>query len=133
MRMALAALALASLGAAAVAAERARPVTIGHAGADMDACLSTGEVTGLNPAGDNFLAVRAAPEVSAPMLARLAPRHPVWICDEAPGGWTGIVYQADPHDPLDCGVGTPVPRVQPYRGPCRSGWVASRYIVVVAG
>jgi hypothetical protein len=110
-----------------------RPVMVGGAGPDLDACLSTGEVTGLNPGGDNFLAVRAAPSASAPMLARLGPRHPVWICDEAAGGWAGILYQPNPRGELECGVGSPVPRVQPYRGPCRSGWVASRYITVVAG
>jgi hypothetical protein len=124
---------LVPLATAALAADPARPVTIGHAGPDLDACLSTGEVTGLNPAGDNFLAVRAAPRTNAPMLARLGPRHPVWICDEAAGGWTGIVYQPDPRAELDCGVGSPVASVRPYRGPCRSGWVASRYIMNVAG
>jgi hypothetical protein len=127
------ALALAPLAAAALAANPTQPVMIGRAGDDLDACLSTGEVTGLNPDGDNFLAVRAAPRASAPMLARLGPRHPVWICDEAAGGWIGILYQPNPGGELDCGVGSPVPRVQPYRGPCRSGWVASRYIAVVAG
>jgi hypothetical protein len=129
-----AATALALLAGAAGAAGPARPVVIGKAGNDLDACLSTGEVTGLNPAGDNFLAVRAAPAVGARMIGRLGPRHMVHMCDDTPDGqWLGIVYSDDPRGETVCEVGSPVARPQPYRGPCRSGWVAARHILLVAG
>ena len=118
----------------AAAQPPSRPVIVGQAGDDLDACLSDGEVAGLNPRGDNFLAVRSAPGTNAPILGRLGPRHPVHVCDGTPDDqWLGIVYIPDPAGDADCRVGSPVARPQPYRGPCRSGWVAARYIVVVAG
>ncbi len=130
-RTALATLALLAAPAAAQAPER--PVRVGLAGADLDACLSDGVVANLDPRGDNFLAVRAAPSTRARMLARLGPHHPVQVCEQAPGGWLGIVYGPDPADRADCGTGSPVARPQAYRGPCRSGWVSARYITIVAG
>jgi hypothetical protein len=123
-----------AMTAPAAAQQPSRPVVVGKAGDDLDACLSDGEVTGLNPRGDNFLAVRSAPSTNAPILGRLGPRHPVHVCDgTADDQWVGIVYMPDPAGDADCRVGSPVPRPQPYRGPCRSGWVAARYILVVAG
>ena len=111
-----------------------RPVMIGNAGDDLDACLSMGAVHGLNPRGDNFLAVRAAPSTSAAIVFRLGRNHPVYICDSAANGeWLGIVFTPEPRSRLNCQVGSPVPRPQPYSGPCPSGWVAARYITVVAG
>jgi hypothetical protein len=129
---ALAALALAAAAAAAPAPDR--PVRVGLAGDDLDACLSDGEVTGLNPRGDNFLAVRAAPDAGARLLHRLGPRHRVHVCDEAAGGaWLGIVYSPPGEPDRDCNVGSPVESPRRYRGPCASGWVAARYVTIVAG
>lgn len=125
---------LAAIGvtALAFAAPTDHPVRIGLAGSDLDACLSLGEVSGLNPRGDNFLAVRAAPSTNARMLERLRKGHRVEVCEKT-GGWLGIVYDADPNGQRDCGTGSPVPRPRAYRGPCLSGWVASRYVTIVAG
>lgn len=100
---------------------------------DLDACRSNGQVTGLNPRGDNFLAVRSKPSARARELDRLHPGMVVWACDEtANGEWTGIIY-SPPGRTVECGVGTPAPRHQAYRGPCRSGWVSSRFLTIVAG
>jgi hypothetical protein len=108
------------------------PVRIGGT-PDLDACPSNAQVTGLDPRGDNFLAVRSRPSRSGRELARLPGGHAVWACDEtADGEWTGVVY-APPGRDVDCGVGTPSARRQVYRGPCRAGWVASRYLTIVAG
>ena len=129
--LALAALAGASL---ATAPPGERAVRVGLAGNDLDACLSDGEVTGLNPRGDNFLAVRAAPDAGARLLHRLRPRHRVHVCEEAAGGaWLGIVYSPPGRPARDCGVGSPVQNPRPYRGPCVSGWVSARYVTIVAG
>jgi hypothetical protein len=93
-----------------------------------------GATANLDPRGDNFLAVRAAPSTRARTVFRLGPRHPVYVCEEAAGGqWLGIVFTDMPRSRLDCRVGSPVPRPQAYRGPCRSGWVAARYINIIAG
>ena len=128
------ALALAALagGAAAVAQPGGggRPVRIGLNGPDLDGCTPYSQVTGLNPRGDNFLSVRAGPSAGTRELDRLRPGQRVWICDEAPG-WVGIVY--GPRGSTRCNVERPRPRVTAYRGPCRSGWVSSRYITPIAG
>jgi len=107
-----------------------RPVRVGLAGADLDACLSLAEVQGLDPNGDNFLTVRAAPSREARALDRLGPGQQVWVCEESPG-WSGIVYATRRN--RQCNVGSPVPRPRPYAGACRQGWVASRYLVTIAG
>jgi hypothetical protein len=125
--------ALLTAGVAASAASAERVPRIGLAGDDLDACLSVGEVTGLNPRGDNFLTVRAEPNARAREKDRLGPGRWIWLCDEA-GEWLGVVYSSDPDQrPGDCGVGMPADRVRAYDGPCRWGWVHSRYVEVIAG
>ncbi len=120
------------IASAAAFATPDRPVRIGTAAPDLDACLSQGEVAGLDPKGDNYLTVRAGPGRDARPLDRLGPGRPVNVC-EALGGWLGIVYGAGSRLDEDCGTGSPVPRPRPYAGPCRSGWVAARYVRIVAG
>ena len=105
---------------------------IGTAAADLDACLSQGEVTGLNPRGDNYLTVRAGPGRDARDIGRLGPGHVVNVCEER-NGWLGIVFGPAGSLGEDCGVGSAIPRPRPYDGPCHSGWVAARYIRIVAG
>jgi len=123
---------LAALSAAAPPSRPERPVMVGGV-PDLDACLSNGQVTGLNPRGDNFLSVRSRPSARARELGRLRGGQVVWACDEtADGSWTGVVFSPPGRD-LDCGVGTPAPRHQVYRGPCASGWVSSRFLKIIAG
>ena len=110
-----------------------RPVMIGGAGPDLDACLSNARVVGLNPKGDNFLAVRASPSASAPMLAKLRGGWELHVCEETPDGrWMGVVYAVS--GKLEsCGVTSAVATRRPYLGKCRSGWVSSKYVHVYAG
>jgi len=109
-----------------------RPVRVGLSGPDMDACLTTGAVQGLDRNGDNFLTVRARPSRVAPALDQLRTGRQVWMCDgDGVSGWTGIVYATEPGQ--ECDVGSPVASPRAYAGPCRQGWVASRYLRVVAG
>jgi hypothetical protein len=126
-----AALLLAAAAGLAANAPPERPVRVGGYD-DLDACLTVSKVAGLNPKGDNFLSLRSSPAASGRELMRLRPGQEVWVCDEAPGGWTGVLV-APSRDDLDCGVGSPIAKRQPYRGRCRSGWVASRYLQVIAG
>jgi len=95
----------------------------------MDACGSVGEVRGLNPHGDNYLAVRSGPGTEFAMRDQLHEGDRVILCS-VKGEWLGIVY--GPED-VDCGVATPLPESVTYAGPCRWGWVASRWILVLAG
>lgn len=107
-----------------------RPVRYGLNGPGLDGCTPYSEIRGLNPRGDNFVSVRAAPSVRARELDRLGPGRKVWICEEV-NGWVGIVY--GPRASTGCNVESPVRRVRAYLGPCRSGWAASRYVTPIAG
>lgn len=117
--------------ASAAAAQPSRPVLI-QSDPNLDSCPSTGEVRGLNPRGDNYLSVRAAPGARARETDRLRPGQEVLICDDVGNGqWRGVVYTRNPRQ--DCRITASVGRRRPYPGPCRSGWVSGRYIAIVAG
>lgn len=104
---------------------QSEPVLVGG-GPDVGACGALGEVSGLNPKGDNFLAVRDGPATDYAQLDQLHTGDTVNLCDEFEG-WYGVVYGPD------CHVGSPMLERRPYDGPCRSGWVSMRYITVTAG
>jgi hypothetical protein len=110
--------------ASAAAAQPSRAVRIGISSDEADACGGSGEVSGLNPRGDNFLSVRAAPSARARELGRLRPGQVIRICERA-GAWWGIIYGRT--EDQDCGLNA-VRRPRAYAGPCRSGWVAARYV-----
>lgn len=110
------------------------PVMIGHDGPDFDACGGWGRVSGLDPEGDNFLAVRAAPTTQASKMDELHEGEEVWFCDgTADQDWVGIVYGASREPGVDCQVGANLPGPVEYVGPCRSGWVSARYVTLLAG
>lgn len=104
------------------------PVEVGGE-AEYDACGSLGIVVGLDPQGDNFLAVRSGPGTRYQQIDSLFSNDEVLLC-QSHGSWHGIVYGPPG---ADCGVGTPIMPRQTYRGPCRAGWVFDRYIRVIAG
>ena len=128
--IAAALLALATVSAGALAATGSVPVMAGKV-PDLDACMTLGEVRGLNPEGDGFLAVRTGPGEGHQMVDKLTEGRQVYICDER-GAWVGIVYSNEPIDD-GCGVTSPWEAPAPYTGPCRSGWVAARWIRDIAG
>jgi hypothetical protein len=104
------------------------PVMIGGA-ADSDACGASGKVTGLDPQGQGFLVVRSGPGLGYRRIATLRNGEVVFLCATA-GNWIGIVFSPAKQD---CGIGTPWPKKEAYRGPCMAGWVYHRYIVMEAG
>ena len=106
------------------------PVMVGGE-EELDGCASAGRIAGLDPRGDGFLSVRSGPG-GRPYreIDRLHNGNEVIVCDER-GPWLGIVYGGAAN--ADCGVGTPWPLRKPYAGPCRFGWVHSRYVRIVAG
>lgn len=115
---------------AAVAQGTEVPVTVGGDGPDFDACGGLGRVVGLNPRGDNFLAVRVGPSTRFTKVDEVYTDYALYLC-ETRGEWYGVVYHRS-GKPADCGVSTPRRR-QPYSGPCRSGWVHGSYVEVIAG
>ncbi len=105
---AITAAAMAGTPAAAHEPADAQPVMIGHDGMDFDACAGWGVVSGLNPEGDNFLAVRAAPTTQASKMDELHEGEGIWFCDgTADGEWIGVVYGADREPGVDCEVSSP--------------------------
>jgi hypothetical protein len=93
-----------------------------------DACPSAGVISGLNPRGDGFLSVRSGPGSNYAEMDRVYNGNAVHICDSR-GGWMAVVYG----DGRNCGVGSPWPKRLAYTGPCKYGWVSSRYVTVTAG
>jgi len=109
-----------------------RAVMTGQDGPEFDACGGWGEVSGLNPDGDNFLSVRSRPEAGSTELDRLGPGAGVTMCETAPG-FIGIVYRGEGQKDLDCAINSGLEAPEPYTGPCRSGWVSDNYVTLLAG
>lgn len=109
-----------------------QPVRIGFDGPRFDACAGYGVVTNLNPRGDNYLSVRAAPNSNAEEIDRLGPGRGVSMCQQV-GNWIGVVYAEEGEDIGSCGTTSPVPSVRVYEGPCKSGWINENFVELVAG
>lgn len=116
-----------------------RPVRIGEGGPRFDACQSVGKVADLRSAE---LSVRIAPFDSAKEKDNLPEGQVVNICARSHDQqWLGIVYdnsaataaEGVAAGPLDCGVSSPVRSKRNYDGPCKSGWVESTFVKLVAG
>ncbi|QQP97862.1 hypothetical protein [Lysobacter enzymogenes] len=116
---------------AEAAPPRAVPVEVGGS-EEWDACGATGRVRGLKADGDGFLAVRAGPGADHRMLDKLGNGRLVYLCGNR-GGWTSVVYAPTDADPSVCGVSSAIAEIEVYRGPCKSGWVNTAWIEVVAG
>lgn len=121
------------LSFAAAAAKRDVPVIVGVE-EELDACGSWAEVSGLNPKGDGFLAVRGGPGSDYRMRDRLREGDTFFVCDVSRDGeWMAIVYPRNGQAADVCGVSRAVPEAREYRGPCASGWVNAGWVRVLAG
>ncbi|MGI9480371.1 MAG: integron [Hyphomicrobiaceae bacterium] len=119
----------AMLPIASALAESRKKVRVGGE-RNLDACGGVGVVVGLNPKGDNFLAVRSGPGSRYKMRDKLREGQMYFDCD-AHGKWIGIVYSRNPN--ATCGVTSPIAKRQAYRGPCKSGWIFRKYTKLIAG
>ena len=108
------------------------PIRIGANGPDADSCASYGEVTGLNPDGDNYLSVRDAPSDKVKERDRIGAGHKVHVCAES-NGWYGIVYDIEGDSGIDCETDSPVDKPRNYTGPCAQGWVRKKFVKITAG
>ena len=99
---------------------------------DFQACPTVGEIVGLDPNGDGFLSVRSGPG-GRPFqeIDRVYNGMRVKICDQH-GPWYGVVYDADNRTDR-CNVDASRSIRGPYTGPCRYGWIHSRYVGDIAG
>jgi hypothetical protein len=117
----------------AAEAKHTVPVTIGGA-EEFDACGSWAEVSGLNPKGDGFLAVRSGPGTEYSVRDKLRAGAGFYVCGSSQDGtWLPIVYPRKGQEPGDCGVSGPVAHALEYRGPCDYGWVNARWVKAIAG
>lgn len=122
------------MAASAAATESEQIPRIGIEGAQQDACIGIGRIVTMAP----HLAVRERPDEYAREKDKLAPATLVWICEKGAGAngddWQGIVYPTGEHQKMgDCRVSAPVAAPEPYKGPCRSGWVLARDLRLVTG
>jgi hypothetical protein len=117
---------------AAVVTPGSRPVRIGELGANFRACSAAGTSRSLK-AGE-ALPVRSAPFDNAVETGNVAGGARFFICTRSHDQkWFGIVFDEDGTLAERCGVSEPVTRRRDYDGPCRSGWVQSAFVKVIAG
>lgn len=110
----------------------ARPVRIGELGPNFAACSAAGTTRNLKPG--EALPVRSAPFENAEESGSVAARARFFICARSlDQKWFGIVYDEDGSLAERCGVAEPVTGRRDYQGPCRSGWVQSAFVKVIAG
>ena len=108
------------------------PVRIGELGPSFEAC-GTAATTRHLTAGQQ-LAVRAAPYDAAAETGQVAAGGQFFDCARSHDlRWMGIVYDEGGKLASGCGVSSPVARRRDYDGPCRSGWVSSAFVKLIAG
>lgn len=106
-------------------------IQYGSEDGEFDACPTLGHVEGLSQGPDGFLAVKEAPDLKAIRTDKLVNKRKLWICETSKdGNWFGIVY---PEKEEDCGVTKGISPRKDYQGPCKSGWVSKKYVVIDAG
>jgi uncharacterized lipoprotein len=108
------------------------PVRIGELGPSFDACGAAGTTRHLDAGAS--LPVRAAPFDTSAEIGRVAAGAQFFICTRSHDQrWMGIVYdEAGALSPA-CGVSSPATSRGDYSGPCRSGWVSSAFVKLIAG
>jgi hypothetical protein len=117
---------------AAVVTPGSRPVRIGEYGANFRACNQAGTTRNLKPG--EALPVRSAPFDNASEIGNVSQGSRFFICTRSHDQkWFGIVHDEDGTLAERCGVSEPVTGRRDYEGPCRSGWVQSAFVKVIAG
>jgi hypothetical protein len=108
------------------------PVRVGDLGPNFDACTARGTTRHL--AAGAGLPVRSAPFDSAPETGTVAAGGRFFVCTRSHDQkWFGIVFDESGALSPACGVSAPVTARRPYDGPCRSGWVATPFVKLIAG
>jgi len=110
----------------------AMPVRIGEMGPNFDACGGVGTTRRLSPG--SALPVRAAPFEAAAETGAIAADGRFFVCTRSHDQrWLGVVWDQSGMLGEGCGVSSPIAARRLYEGPCRSGWVASALVKLVAG
>lgn len=115
-----------------VVTTEAAPVRIGELGPNFDACASVGTTRHVDPGAS--LPVRAAPFETGAAAGAVTAGARFFVCSRSHDQkWLGIVYDEAGDLSPRCGVSDPVTARRAYGGPCRSGWVASTFVRLIAG
>lgn len=108
------------------------PVRVGELGPNFDACTAVGTTRNLEAGAG--LPVRSAPFDSAGETGTVAAGGRFYICTRSHDQkWFGIVFDQSGALSPACGVSAPLTARRPYDGPCRSGWVATPFVKLIAG
>ena len=106
-------------------------VRVGELGPSFDACVHAG--TTRHVGAGQRLPVRAAPFDSAEETGGIAAGGRFFVCSRSQDQkWLGVVYEGEGTLSDACGVSSPALRRQDYDGPCRSGWVSSALVRLIA-
>jgi hypothetical protein len=108
------------------------PVRVGEMGPNFAACSAAGTTRHLQ-AGES-LPVRASPFDNAGQTGAIPASARFFVCSRSiDQKWFGIVYDKGGALGGGCGVTDPANTRHAYAGPCRSGWVQSVYVKLIAG
>ena len=108
------------------------PVRVGEYGPNFEACPWVGTTRHVEPAAG--LTVRASPFESGAETGKVAANGRFYVCTRSlDQKWFGIVYDESGGLGPRCGVSDPIAAKRGYEGPCRSGWVSSAFVKLIAG
>ena len=108
------------------------PVRVGEYGPNFEACPWVGTTRHIEP--DSGLPVRSSPFDTSAEVGKVAAAGRFYVCTRSlDQKWFGIVYDEGGGLGPRCGVSDPVPSKRGYEGPCRSGWVSSPFVKLIAG
>jgi hypothetical protein len=111
---------------------QATPVRIGEYGPNFKACPTDGATRNVD--SGETLPVRSAPFDAGTQTGALPAGARFFVCSRSlDQKWFGIVYDESLALAPRCGVSDPVNARHAYAGPCRSGWVASAFVKLIAG
>jgi hypothetical protein len=107
-------------------------VRVGEMGPSFAACSGAG--TTRHIAAGKTLAVQEAPLDNAGETGAIPAGQRFFVCTRSHNQkWLGVVYDESGTLAERCGVSAPATNRRDYDGPCKSGWVASPFVRLVAG
>jgi hypothetical protein len=107
-------------------------VRIGELGPSLAACTAAGTTRHLE-AGET-LPVRDAPFDTGEQIGAIPSSGRFFVCSRSlDQKWFGIVYDDAFALAPACGVTDPIPARRAYSGPCKSGWVSTPFVKLIAG
>ncbi len=76
--------------------------------------------------------IRRGPGEEFPVIEHLEKGRAILVCGDQEQ-WFGVVYPENDAAADECGVSSPIENHQAYAGPCKSGWIRSDAVEIVAG